>query len=289
MCQTFFCAFFAAKVKIYLEFCAKLGNPRCSRQSGTVKHDQALSSHPHKIHTTQIVMADYGTLRYSDEELEEFRTLLLKKYDQAKEQLASMLEQINEITENSSDDHGGDWMDDSSMNTEVEMLNTMAIRQRKYIKDLENALIRIKNKSYGICVVTGELIEKRRLLAVPTTTKSVVAKNDEKKVSDEKEITKPSKNPYVRKVDVEDEVESDEEEESTPRAKQKPTPVIITKVIRKSGGNKAANAKPQDDDDLDFAAPYDDDDFDLEDKEEEEDDNIDFDNIADSDSVDDDY
>lgn len=234
-------------------------------------------------------MADYGTLRYSDEELEEFRTLLLKKYDQAKEQLASMLEQINEITENSSDDHGGDWMDDSSMNTEVEMLNTMAIRQRKYIKDLENALIRIKNKSYGICVVTGELIEKRRLLAVPTTTKSVVAKNDEKKVSDEKEITKPSKNPYVRKVDVEDEVESDEEEESTPRAKQKPTPVIITKVIRKSGGNKAANAKPQDDDDLDFAAPYDDDDFDLEDKEEEEDDNIDFDNIADSDSVDDDY
>lgn len=234
-------------------------------------------------------MAEYGTLRYSDEELEEFRTLLLKKYEQAKEQLASMLEQINDITENSSDDHGGDWMDDSSINTEVEMLNTMAIRQRKYIKDLENALIRIKNKSYGICVVTGELIEKRRLLAVPTTTKSVVAKNEEKKVSDEKEITKPSKNPYVRKVDVEDEAESDEEEESTPRAKQKPTPVIITKVIRKSGGNKAAGSKPQDEDDLDFAAPYDDDDFDLEDKDEEEDDNIDFDNIADSDSVDDDY
>jgi RNA polymerase-binding transcription factor DksA len=67
-------------------------------------------------------------------------------------------------------------MDDSSMNAELDMLNNMAIRQRKYIKELENASIRIQNKVYGICMISGDLIDKRRLTAVPTTTKSLAAK-----------------------------------------------------------------------------------------------------------------
>ncbi|MCB0606572.1 MAG: TraR/DksA family transcriptional regulator [Lewinellaceae bacterium] len=178
-----------------------------------------------------------GTARYSDDDLIEFKTLVDTKLTQANEQLQSLQDQILEITENAGDEHGGDWMDDSSINNEVEMLNTMAIRQRKYIKDLENALIRIKNKTYGICVITGELIEKRRLLAVPTTTKSVMAKNEEQKKADEKSISPVSKaTPYVKKT----------EESSGPK--------IITKVIKKSGGAKpVAPSKDDDDDDFDLS------------------------------------
>ena len=59
----------------------------------------------------------------------------------------------------------------------MEYLNDMAIRQRKLIQDLQNASVRIMNKSYGICVVTGDLIDKRRLMAQPIATKSVAVKN----------------------------------------------------------------------------------------------------------------
>ena len=86
-----------------------------------------------------------------------------------------MLSQIADISE--SKDNGGDWMDDTSNNNDMEMLYTMASRSRSHIRDLENALIRIRQKTYGICVITGELIDKRRLMAVPTTTKSLAAKN----------------------------------------------------------------------------------------------------------------
>jgi RNA polymerase-binding transcription factor DksA len=115
-------------------------------------------------------------VRYSDADLAEFKSLIDSKLNKAREQLQSLQDQILEIAENTSDEHGGDWMDDSSTNNDVEMLNNMAIRQRRFIQDLENALIRIQNKVYGVCTVTGELIDKKRLLAVPTTTKSLAAK-----------------------------------------------------------------------------------------------------------------
>ena len=86
--------------------------------------------------------------RHSDEDLEEFRVLVQKKLDQTTEQLESLESQIMEISENSSDDHGGDWVDDSSTNNDIEMLNNMAIRQRKYLVDLNNAMMRIKNKRF---------------------------------------------------------------------------------------------------------------------------------------------
>lgn len=122
-------------------------------------------------------MAANNTLRYSDQELAIFQQVIDAKLSKAKAQLLLMQSQIIEATQNASDEHGADWMDDSSMNAELDMLNNMAIRQRKYLKELENALIRIKNKAYGICIITGNLIDKRRLMAVPTTTKSVAAKN----------------------------------------------------------------------------------------------------------------
>lgn len=123
-------------------------------------------------------MSSNNTLRYSDEQLSVFKEVIDTKLQQAKEQLSQLQGQIIEGTENASDAHGADWMDDSSLNSEMEMLNNMAIRQRKYIKELENALIRIENKVYGVCIITGDLIDKRRLLAVPITTKSVAAKKD---------------------------------------------------------------------------------------------------------------
>jgi RNA polymerase-binding protein DksA len=178
------------------------------------------------------------TIRYSDADLEEFKSLVEKKLDTAREELDYLQEQILEITENSGDDHGGDWMDDSSTNNDIEFLNNMAIRQRKYIQDLENAIIRIKNKTYGICSVTGQLIDKRRLLAVPTATKSVEAKTAE---AAEAPKVLPEKKAVPAEV-------KEKVEKSTP-----PSPKIITKVIRKP--KPGAAAKPvdiDDDDDLDF-------------------------------------
>ncbi len=219
-----------------------------------------------------------GTARYPDEELAEFKTLVTTKLDNSREQLQKLQEQIWEITENTGDEHGGDWMDDSSINNEVEMLNTMAIRQRKYIQDLENALVRIKNKTYGICIVTGELIDKRRLLAVPTTTKSVLAKNEEQKQTEEKTVTKINKTPYIQKAESE-----------TPAPA---TPKIITKVIKKSSTNPAAaKSAVKDEEDIDFDREFTDIDFDY-DKEEDdiaENDDIDFDTFSDEDKMSDDY
>lgn len=214
-------------------------------------------------------MPSTGTARYSDQELEEFRILIDKKLEHAKEQLQNLQDQILDITENSGDEHGGDWVDDSSTNTEVEMLNTMAIRQRKFIADLENALIRIKNKTYGICVISGELIDKRRLLAVPTTTKSLSAKTEQNKQEEGKTTTRLNQNPYVKK-------------DPAKKAPKK----IITKVIKKSGGTAKPVAPKLDDDDDDddygFGSDLDDD-LDLKITKNISTEDLDLDDIADDD------
>lgn len=214
-------------------------------------------------------MPSTGTARYSDQELEEFKVLIDKKLEHAKEQLQNLQDQILEITENSGDEHGGDWVDDSSTNTEVEMLNTMAIRQRKFIADLENALIRIKNKTYGICVISGELIDKRRLLAVPTTTKSLSAKTEQNKQEEGKTTTRLNQNPYVKK-------------DPAKKAPKK----IITKVIKKSGGTAKPVAPKLDDDDEDddygFGSDLDDD-LDLKITKNISTEDLDLDDIADDD------
>lgn len=119
--------------------------------------------------------------RYSDSELEEFRVLIEKKLDKTRQQLEQLYNQIKEITENADDGFGNDWFDDSSTNTEVDYLSNMTGRQEKYLQSLEAALLRIQNKTFGICTVTGELIDKNRLKAVPTTTKTMEAKLQEKK------------------------------------------------------------------------------------------------------------
>ncbi|MDP4711760.1 MAG: hypothetical protein NWR67_03825 [Saprospiraceae bacterium] len=190
---------------------------------------------------------DKATVRYTDEELEEFRVIISTKLEQAQMQLDQLVEQIMDITENTNDEFGGDWIDDSLTNNEVELLNTMAIRQRKYLQDLENALVRIRNKTYGICTVSGDLIDKNRLLAVPTTTKSLVAKEEEKK-SNPKEYYSS----YTKKA--------------TPAAKPGK---ILTKIHRKPKIDPEKIARPKVKDDFDL----------LDDDELENDMNITFEDI----------
>ena len=112
--------------------------------------------------------------RYSDQDLVMFRSLIEGKLTKAKEQLERLHQQLIDINENKDKDYDPD--EHSGNYVEKEFLQQMAYRQKKHIRDLENALIRIRNKAYGVCSVTGELIDKRRLLAVPTTTKSLAAK-----------------------------------------------------------------------------------------------------------------
>ena len=117
-------------------------------------------------------------VRYNDVDLNEFRDLIQKKLDSAKKELAYLQGLITR-----KDDMGGDesenrymTMEDGSISMEREQLSQMASRQITYIDHLEKALIRIENKTYGICRVTGKLIDKARLRAVPHATLSLEAK-----------------------------------------------------------------------------------------------------------------
>ncbi len=117
------------------------------------------------------------TMRYSDADLAEFREIIQRKLDAAKKELAYLQGLITRK------DEGGDMdearymtMEDGSVSMEREQLSQMASRQITFIDHLEKAMMRIENKTYGICRVTGKLIEKARLRAVPHATLSIEAK-----------------------------------------------------------------------------------------------------------------
>lgn len=112
--------------------------------------------------------------RYSEEELEEFRILIEEKLQKGKDQLAFYEQQLQELAENPDIKLRG--LEDGTGTVESERLINLAGRQKKHIQHLENALIRIKNKVYGVCRVTGKLISKERLKAVPHATLSIEAK-----------------------------------------------------------------------------------------------------------------
>lgn len=122
-----------------------------------------------------------NTIRYSDAELAEFKDIICHKLSISEAKIQELESSIKEYTEESSMSYGGDIMDVSSRQDEKEVLLNLLDRQKKYKIQLQNALFRIGNKSYGICSVTGEKISKKRLEIVPTTTKSVNAKNEENK------------------------------------------------------------------------------------------------------------
>ena len=116
------------------------------------------------------------TMRYADAELAEFRELIQKKLDTAKKELAYLQGLITRKDEGDMEDGRYMTMEDGSMSMEREQLSQMASRQIQFIDHLEKALMRIENKTYGICRVTGKLIDKARLRAVPHATLSIEAK-----------------------------------------------------------------------------------------------------------------
>ena len=117
------------------------------------------------------------TQRYSDNELAEFRDLINRKLDTAKKELAYLQGLITRKDESGDLDEGRYMtMEDGSMSMEREQLSQMASRQIQFIDHLEKAIMRIENKTYGICRVTGKLIDKARLRAVPHATLSIEAK-----------------------------------------------------------------------------------------------------------------
>jgi RNA polymerase-binding transcription factor DksA len=116
------------------------------------------------------------TMRYSDAELTEFKELILRKLETAKKELAYLQGLITRKDEGDMEDGRYMTMEDGSMSMEREQLSQMASRQITFIDHLEKALMRIENKTYGICRVTGKLIDKARLRAVPHATLSIEAK-----------------------------------------------------------------------------------------------------------------
>ena len=117
-------------------------------------------------------------VRYSDVELKEFRDLINRKLDAAKKELSYLQGLITRKDEMGGDESDNRYMtmEDGSLSMEREQLSQMASRQITFIDHLEKALMRIENKTYGICRITGRLIDKARLRAVPHATLSIEAK-----------------------------------------------------------------------------------------------------------------
>lgn len=117
-------------------------------------------------------------LRYNDEELKEFRQIILVKLEEAKNDLKLLVEAYTNANEHGTNDTSPSFkvLEEGYMVNSKEENAQMAARQQKFIQNLENALIRIENKTYGICRVTGKLIAKERLRSVPHATLSIEAK-----------------------------------------------------------------------------------------------------------------
>ena len=127
-------------------------------------------------------MSKENTSRYSDNDLEKFRAIIHQKIDKAKHDLelikSAYMNDHNNGTEDTSPTFKA--FDEGSQVMSKESNSQLAIRQEKFIRDLKNALIRIENKTYGICRVTRKLISKKRLELVPHATLSIEAKNMQK-------------------------------------------------------------------------------------------------------------
>jgi len=117
--------------------------------------------------------------RYTDEELEEFRNLILQKLEKAKEEYDGLKASITNADGNDVTDTSPTFkvLEEGAATLSKEEAGRLAQRQMKFIQNLQAALIRIENKTYGICRETGKLIPKERLRAVPHATLSIEAKN----------------------------------------------------------------------------------------------------------------
>ena len=116
--------------------------------------------------------------RYSDAELDEFKALINKKLEEAQVDFNLLKGSLSHNDDHGTDDTGRTFnmMEDGSETLSREEVAQLAARQEKFIQSLQAALVRIQNKTYGICRVTGKLIDKARLRAVPHATLSIEAK-----------------------------------------------------------------------------------------------------------------
>jgi len=119
--------------------------------------------------------------RYSDSDLKEFEELIHSKLEQARSDFDQLQRSLSYEDDNRTEDTAPTFkmMEDGSDTMSREETAQLAARQKKFIMNLENALLRIKNKTYGICRVTGKLIAKERLRLVPHATMSIEAKNQQ--------------------------------------------------------------------------------------------------------------
>lgn len=124
-------------------------------------------------------MAGRKKNRYTDKELERFKKLIVQKIDQAQQDLDLLKSAYMNDSDNGTDDTSPTFkaFEEGSETMSKEANTQLALRQEKFIRDLKNALIRIENKTYGVCRVTGKLIKKKRLMVVPHATLSIEAKN----------------------------------------------------------------------------------------------------------------
>lgn len=118
---------------------------------------------------------------YSKEELKEFEDLLLHNLEKANKELATYKNALSRKNDSGTDSTTGSKfsLESGAETAQKEQLNELAARQSKYIDNVQNALIRIKNGTYGICSISGNLISKERLRAVPHTTQSIAAKKQQ--------------------------------------------------------------------------------------------------------------
>ncbi len=116
--------------------------------------------------------------RYSAEELNEFEAIIQSKLAETNAELRYLREALSKKNDPGTDDTSGNSkvMEDGADTQEKESMNQLAVRQQKFAKSLENALMRIKNGTYGVCIDSGKLISKERLRLVPHTQHSIEAK-----------------------------------------------------------------------------------------------------------------
>jgi DnaK suppressor protein len=127
-------------------------------------------------------MAEKEKTRYSDEELAEFKEIILQKLEKARKDYETLKASITNSESNDTQDTSPTFkiLEEGASTLSKEESGKLAQRQQKFISHLEAALIRVENKTYGICRETGKLISKDRLRAVPHATLSIDAKNNQR-------------------------------------------------------------------------------------------------------------
>ncbi len=126
---------------------------------------------------------DSKKTRYNEEELAEFKGIIMNKLEKAKADLVLLTEAYTNHSENDTNDTSPTFkvLEEGQQVLSKEENSRLAARQQRFITNLENALVRIENETYGICRVTGKLISKERLRAVPHATLSIEAKRNQSK------------------------------------------------------------------------------------------------------------